>query len=231
LIDSAETSVQRGIQTSLSAVTVPIAELGGQIQQICNYPLYATRDTKNRLNKYGDLMRSVAALMPGNEGALVSKWAKPGEKKNSVAVASLAITSAIVANAQIILTSNDIYTRSQSLSAANSIIDFFIEATGLLDEQQLALDSANLKDRFFTHSKTYGDLLNLLAMIVMYMSQNMAGLKIERRFTIDRYRSPIDVCLSEYGDISYLDLFISSNKLHGNDILLIPSGREVVIYV
>ena len=43
------------------------------------------------------------------------------------------------------------------------------------------------------------------------------------------------ITIDEYGelgdnDINY-DLFISSNNLKGNDILLLEAGREVVVYV
>jgi hypothetical protein len=61
------------------------------------------------------------------------------------------------------------------------------------------------------------------------------NLAIERRFTLDRPRAPIEIAITEYGGLGAndfnLDLFIYSNDLHGKDIMLLARGREVVVYV
>ena len=49
-----------------------------------------------------------------------------------------------------------------------------------------------------------------------------------------RKRAPIAIAIDYYGpkgwDDSFLDLFIASNGLYGDQINLLPAGFEVVIY-
>ncbi len=56
-----------------------------------------------------------------------------------------------------------------------------------------------------------------------------------KRFTLSRPRAPIEITISEYGELgpedSYLDLFIASNHLRSDEVILLPAGREVVVYV
>jgi hypothetical protein len=65
---------------------------------------------------------------------------------------------------------------------------------------------------------------------MQYLLSQFFNLATEKRFIIKNRRSPLEVCVTEYGSIDYYDLFIESNELSGDEILLLNPGREVVIY-
>ena len=60
-------------------------------------------------------------------------------------------------------------------------------------------------------------------------------LKIETRFVLGKYETPMNLTVQEYGTLGAgdenLDLFISTNNLHGDNVILLPPGFEVVVYV
>ena len=49
----------------------------------------------------------------------------------------------------------------------------------------------------------------------------------ERVFVLDHGVPPIRLVYELYGSIDRLDQFIGYNDLSGNELLMIPSGREV----
>lgn len=68
-----------------------------------------------------------------------------------------------------------------------------------------------------------------------YLLRSVFDLSVEKRFKLEKRRAPIEITISEYGslgdDDSNFQLFIDSNGLKGNDILILPEGREVVVYL
>ena len=62
-------------------------------------------------------------------------------------------------------------------------------------------------------------------------------LKTEKRFLLKENTPPIIVCINEYGFLSdgvtdsQFDFFIETNNLKGDQILYLPVGFEVVVYV
>lgn len=63
------------------------------------------------------------------------------------------------------------------------------------------------------------------------LTDNLFNLESEKRITLNTAKSPYILCWENYKDINKIDKFISDNKLKGNEILMVPSGREVVFYV
>jgi len=56
------------------------------------------------------------------------------------------------------------------------------------------------------------------------------GLKTVRYLTLEGDRTPLDLVYELYGDLNHLEEFESQNRLQGDDILLLPRGREVAYY-
>jgi hypothetical protein len=60
-------------------------------------------------------------------------------------------------------------------------------------------------------------------------------LKTEKRFTLEKERSPVEITITEYGEFGEndenLELFINSNNLKADEIYLLPAGKEIVVYV
>lgn len=64
-----------------------------------------------------------------------------------------------------------------------------------------------------------------------FLIERSFDLAIERRFTLTRDRTILDLVAELYGDIDgQLDRFIDDNALPGSSILIVPSGTTVVYY-
>ncbi len=58
------------------------------------------------------------------------------------------------------------------------------------------------------------------------------SLKAERRITLDRARTIIDLSAELYGEIDgSLDALINNNALSGSEIFELPRGRTIVYYI
>lgn len=73
-------------------------------------------------------------------------------------------------------------------------------------------------------------LRDALARAAALMLRRSFELRTERRMVLDSDRTPLDLCYELYGEVDSLDDFIEQNALAGDEILLIPRGREVAYY-
>lgn len=231
VVASAITSVKLGISGSIDAVLLPLSELAGQLQNLVNLPLLATRDTKTRLQKYAALREGLTALLPSGSNAITPTWATDREKRNNIITAELASISSIVAFSQILLTSDDITSRSQALKIAQEMIDEFFDMLSAYDTQQNLQETALFEDQYFSNIFVYNDLVNLLGLTLQYIQSLIGDLKIEKRITLDRPRATIEVVITEYGNVDKYDDLIEHNNLKGSEILWLPAGKEILLYV
>jgi hypothetical protein len=109
-----------------------------------------------------------------------------------------------------------------------------MEAKAAIEAMSALTDDAGIGDQYFGARETEDALADLSAEVAQYLLSIIFDLKIERRFILDRDRSPLEIAITEYGkggwDDEYFELFIRSNNLSGVDILILPAGREVVVY-
>lgn len=237
LVSSAITSIKLGIQGSIDAVLLPLAELAGQLQNLINLPLLASRDTKKRIKKYDELRLGIFSLLPGENvpsqnsvgGSITKTWSTDLEKKNNIATAELASISSIVAFSQILLTANDIKSRTKALDLSQQLIDAFSELTTAYDTQQENQEEALLENQYFSNSAIYTDLVTLIALTLKYMQSLIGDLQIEKKIVLDRPRSVAELCISEYGTLDKYDELIENNKLKSSEILWLPTGKEIVV--
>jgi hypothetical protein len=231
LVSGAMTSVRLGIQASIDETLLPLRELAGQIQNLVNIPLLASNDTKARIRKYGVLREQLIYLLPGNSQAVTPTWATPEEQRNNNVTAELASVSSLVAFSQIVLTADDITTRSKALDLAQQAIDAFVGVIDEYDLQQEASKNENLEDQYFAASKIYNDILKLLGLTLSYLHSKISDLKIERTFTLSEARSTAEVCITEIGSLDEYDTLININNLKGSEILWLPAGKEITVNV
>lgn len=135
------------------------------------------------------------------------------------------ISSASISAVCLAVTNADFVVASEALKAAEQVLDLFDQYTEWRDRN---LQSLNILER--------GDSYYWLQKIVTSTAANLVlvsiNLKRERWVTLDRARSPVDLCGQYYDDVEdSLDLLITSNNLTGREFFEIPAGREIVIYV
>jgi hypothetical protein len=236
-IDSAFNAIQAGIQATLNETVLEAKGLGGQIQQLTQLPLLAVNDIAQRLDLWDDLSDEFITNLPSGN--------KPKDK-NRIAVYELALVSCVTSYARIITTGIlgstaggatrfPIQTRAQAVETAEKLSAFLEKVTDALDGMQSNFIGTDIDLQYFSQSGSFNDAALITAQAVKYLLISLYDLKIEKRFKLEKPRAPIEITVTEYGTLGeddiFLDLFIVSNELKGRDIMLLPPGREVVVYV
>ena len=225
-INAQVASIQQSINDIIIQPIIDVLSLAGAFQQMVELPSLVINDISSRLSQYIDFATSIFPDPPG---------IPPDSKdKNIVATAEM-VLSAITSTLGTIAITGDFQTRPEAIQTAVDINNIFSEITNSLDATQINFSENPADVQYFSQSQTFSDASLLIAFISAYLLKISLDLKIEKRFRLEKDRSPIEITITEYGDLgdndNNLDLFISSNNLKANEILLLPSGREVVVYV
>lgn len=208
-------SVDRGIDILISD---PLT-LAFQTSMLMQAPAQYVALTGDRLAAYYDL---ATALITGN-GAVVTPSTDARESNrfhvNDQFVSDLTAAAALAA------VNTKFTTRAEAMAAADTLLSLFEDAAAWREANFAALEQVD-------DGGAYQQLQNLIALTAGYLVQLSFSLKQERRLTLTRARTAIDLVAELYGDVDgMLDFFIASNRLTGSEILEIPKGRSVVFYV
>lgn len=224
-VSSQISSIKRGITALLSAVPLDVISLAGQIQSLIQLPALAVADVNARIDVYENFINAVLGISPDSDES---------KNINVVAVQELALTSALAAIA-FVSSTGELSSRLQSIELVEINTNLFANITDTLDATQLLFENKFIDEQYFSQSESFADLSLLTAQTIAYLLRSAFDLSIEKRFVLEKMRAPIEITIAEYGDLgeddSNFDLFIESNGLKNNDILILPAGREVVVYV
>jgi len=218
-------SIQRATTSNLANPLVAINSLATQIQIAAQAPSLAISNVQSRADSYAS---AIDTLLGGNPTD-----ATP-ENKNFMAVKEISLIS-MAATLPRIASTGALNTRLDAVNLAVSMSDLLDTMTNDLDEAQKTYENNLLENQYFSQSSSYSDLVKLIGLGIEYLLRASFDLKVEKVITLKKPRTPIDITISEYGELgdndSNLDFFIESNKLKNLDILLLEAGREVVVYV
>ena len=224
--------IQAGIQQTLNATILQPLALAGQLQALVETPLKAINDIKSRLGFYADFAEEIFKIQPAQDGSQTNR-----QGKNTAVIQQIALTSTISANAQIAATdptTSGIISQQEAVDSASGINDQYIAIVNNLDETQTLFENEDIDEQHFSQSQSHTDAAQITATAIQALYISSYDLKKEIRFTLERPRVPAEIAITSYRgpgeNDANIDLFISSNKLVGNDILLLPSGREVLVY-
>jgi len=246
-LDNAVNSIQQGITDTNNATVLQVNALAGQIQNLINLPLFANSKLEDRITAYSQTIAGLSQQLPGGDDSLLSDTASSDAKKNSIATLELGLTAALGSLANIVTTtaispnglgpddSGALATKAQAIQAIEDLTTQFNDTVDALDGAMDLFDTEDIDKQYFSQSEAYNDLALLMYLATEYLLSIIFDLALERRFTLDRPRTPIEVVITEYGSTGendlFLDLFIYSNNLIGKEIVLLPRGKEVVVYV
>jgi hypothetical protein len=220
-VNAAATSVKRGITSGLNAVALDVLSLGGQIQTMVTLPGMAVEDMGVRFDYYQALISDMMGVAPETDEE---------SGINTAAVQEIVLTSALVALADAVVT-GDLTSREDAIGFLEATGAAFVGITETLDKSQaLYLDNA-IDAQYFSQSQSFNDAALLVGQISALLLRKSFDLAAAKRFTLRRPRAPVEISATEYGDLDHLDFFISSNGLKGGEILLLPAGREIVVYL
>lgn len=223
-------SVKRGISQGLDDDPLDVLSLAGQLSALVTIPsgvlgFIETVDsviaTGARLNTYKALIETI---IEDSVGAATSV------NINSVAVQELVLVSAVSAVNQIAI-DGDLESREQAVEIIESIGTSFIDVTDALDQTQDLYKDNAIDDQYFSQSQSFNSAAILTGQTTTVLLRKSFDLAVAKRFILSSNRAPVEISATEYQSLDRLDFFISSNKLKGDDILLLPAGREVVVYL
>lgn len=216
-VNAAIESVHRGITVAITSTGLSTLALAGQIQSLVTLPASAIDSIDTRIDFYSDLLTQTLGLLPSTSAP---------NGVNTLAVQELVCTSCLAAIADII-TDGDPKTREEAIVFIEKINLFFDDLTTGLDAGQDLFAGLSIENQYFSQSATYNDAVILVSSLNDLLLRRSFDLSAAKWIVLDRPRTPVEIAITESVD---LDLFISSNKLSGTDILLLQPGREVVVY-
>lgn len=205
-------SIDRAITDSLSSTVFSVVSLAGQIQTMIMLPSQIEGDLTTLLGYYGELLESAVTLTDAEQDETTINDAVIRE---IVAVTSLAAIAEIAVN-------SPPTTRNQAISALTDIAASFSAILAGLDGSQTSLGGA-----YISQSESFNDTSLLLAGTSDLLLKRSFDLATAKMISLNRHRTPVEVAMTEGVDI---DEFIATNNLKGDDILLLPPGRVVVVY-
>jgi len=225
-ITSAIEAIKRDINAVLEVVPLDVIAVAGQLQQLIQLPARAIQDVQTRLDAYGNFIDGISfSLTPEAPGT---------PAYNRVAIQELALIAAMTSITEISST-GDLLSRAEAVEVIETNLDRYMGIIDTLDATQELFEDQSIDKQYFSQSQTHGVTSILVALTITYLLRSIFDLKTEKRFTLDRDRNPVMVTIEEYGDLgendSNLDLFLDSNLIQGDEYLIMPRGREIVVYV
>ena len=218
-------TIKQQINDTILQPLIDIGSLAGSIQALIELPGLVVGDFFSRLESYSSFATGLFELSPDTVNTV---------GKNEVS-AQESFLSAIIGMVGILAITADFQTRPEAIQAVQDINNLFLTITEQLDSSQSAFSENDIDLQYFSQSQSFSDAALLIAYTSAYLLEASIDLRIEKRFILEKPRAPIEITIAEYGELgdndSNFDLLIASNNLKGNDILLMPAGREVVVYV
>lgn len=218
-------AIQRGIQETLDAVIFEPLKLAAQVQQLIQLPALVMNDFSARFDTYKAFAEDLFGI--GSD--------EPSDEFFNTAKSKELALSSVVSAVAVISSTSSFQTRAQAIEAIEAVTALFNAITENLDADQTLFDQEKIDRQFFSQSESYIDAARVISMIQGLIIRQSFDLAVEKRITLDRPRTPVEIAVTEYKGFgendSNIDLFVQSNALSGSEILILPAGREVVIYV
>ncbi len=175
-------------------------------------PVVIASDTVDRVATYATLVEDAVT--------------RPTDTPDAFAVADMVVTL-LATNAAVSAVSTNYAARPVAVRQAEVLIDLLDDVTTWRDEQHTALDIIDTGEAYEAMQQT-------IATAAGHLVETSFTLKQERRVTLDRAHTPLDLLGELFPDEvadDLLDELINNNDLVGTEILEVPRGREIVYYV
>jgi prophage DNA circulation protein len=220
-------TINRSISDTLGATPFNAETLASQVQEYIQIPMLTARDLKNKIKAQIGFISDILGLTPE------SNYESDININNSN---ELALMAALAGLGKSII-SSDLFDVKKDI--INTTIDFsnlLIDVTDNLDEIQNSYSDRDIDKQYFSQSESFSDAVELINLINRYLINTIINLKTEKRFTMEKAEAAISVSVREYNSTKEtidddFDYFVKTNNLTGNEIIMLPIGREIVVYV
>lgn len=213
-------SVNRSLNSTLETSPLDVPRLAAQIRSLTRIPAYfGLGSVVERLDRYRSAMDALAAIpVQATREAYLVREAFLGAINSTIAVLTVA---------------GAMPTRAESVRQALSVSSAFELMVATLDNDMDGLSDRRIDDQYFSQSVSFGEQALITAQAAAYLIRASYDLPVEKRVTMGRWRSPLEVFITETGSTNEeaFDSFLANNQIKGNDILCLPPGRTVTVYV
>jgi len=214
-------SSQAGLDDVIAADELDAGSLAGNLRGIIQTPILGSTDIQDRLERLEELIDSIIAGLPTGTSKIDA---------NRAMTAETAMDSALGAACRVV-TTGDLLTRGEAVEAAQKLLDLLDKITKALDEIQEQFEELRAELQYYSQTATYQSALDAISAAVAFLLATAFNLAIEKRYILAEPKTPYQIVIEEFGTEDRIDEFISWNKLSGDQILLLPAGYEVVLYV
>lgn len=217
-------AIQRSIDDTLGTSPIDLTVLGGQIQALMRAPAAITGNILQKLRVYQDFIDKVSDI-PADVA-----------DQTNLNVTAIKEIFAIGANSSsnLISVRTEPETRETAITSLNLITEQFIQITDAFDVVQLSYNDQLIENQYFSQSLSFVESSLMSAQTAAFLLSITFDLAIEKRFELKEDRASIEIAITEYGSLgdndANFDLFIDTNNLKGDEILMLPAGKEVVVY-
>ena len=221
--------IERQINATLDDVIFDPLRLGQQIQELMRIPGQIVTNIESRFSIYDDINTQIYAgeLRRGTTPTTTVEDLNASNTSEFIlAASSTGLCLAMV--------DSEADTRPQALSASQSVSDTFLNVAQFNDENAARYVGVPINRRYFAQSATFAQYYRLMYVTAAYLFGLLYDLRRERRFTLQQPYNTIFLCLEQYGTLGeeeeILDLFHASNNISDDEFLVLPAGREIVVY-
>ncbi len=221
-------AIQAQIQETIASVPADMLSFAGEITQLLQSPGLMAGSARSQVQALASTGRSILSDLPAALGS--------GNQDRNYALVVVYLADAITAAMAETIISELPETRPQALTMLDTFLAYEYDVEASLDALATASSTLSIDHQFYGHSAAANSALaKLRASVSAYLLGIMGDLKTERRFTIDRPRTPLEIAITECEATAdtadyFYDCVCRWNNLRGRDVLLLPTGREVVLY-
>lgn len=220
-VSEVSTAISRQVRTITNTIDDLIEaplELFNAFATLAKLPATITTGVANKIAAYRDQIASIAESVPASY---------------SQAVASVQNLFCILGGAAEASTIGDIPTRVEAIAVADEVLACAEASIAYIEATEAAVPE------YRADFDTVQALISAASMARASVIERAFSLRSERRVTLDVETTPLNLIALFYGDTAEtvpdldaaLDDFIAINSLKGDEINLVPAGREVVYYV
>lgn len=216
--------------------------LARKMQNLVQLPMLAVESVNDRIAAYKDYVNQTLSINESQSADIESGSPSGANIITAKSTAALAGISAInfsaVSGQSVNLDQikagdfsiDGVYlSRKQILETIESVQSTALFTTAILSELAAKFGSDSFFSQYFDYS-----ILNkvLLTSTVRNLNNRIFSAVQERILVTDKEYHPIVLCGALYGsvELATIDFFNSSNEIHGDELYLIPKGKEIVYY-
>lgn len=218
-------SIKKGIDETIFGPLTDVLALAGQIQALIATPGQIISDFKAKVEAYRRFRDKILGRSPGTPSSSNVNTAATQELSLTAALGGIGISSI----------STPLGSRASAIGGIEGAVEYFDGMTDGLDLTQDLYANNLLINSYFSQSQSYADAAYLASLTNAFLITSSFGLAVEKRITLTKPENPVMIAMREYqgagdGD-SNINRFYETNKLTGQETILLPAGKEVVVYL